>query len=195
MENKLECVFKLIDDANRLDPNREPDTNGINVAKELLYSQRMSQSLDSFCPHASDLLKIAARAQHIERWTSPRSDFPAGRTGYKKWRSMLYLYHANRAAELANEAGYSEDETQRIKYLVQKRGLKKDEESQTLEDVVCLVFLEHYLEDFIAKHDDVKLIDIIQKTWSKMSEKAHQFALQMQYSDKASALIHRALAD
>ena len=193
MSEALQAVIRLIDAANAADPNVE-SANGEAVAKELLYSQRMSKTLGEFCSEASEHLQIAARAQHIERWTSPRSDYPEGRSGYKKWRSSLLLFHAQRAAELMAQVGYSEEDQARVRFLIQKRQMSRDAESQTLEDVVCLVFLEYYLDDFAAKHDEAKLIDIIKKTWKKMSEAGQQAALALNYKDDMSALLSKALS-
>lgn len=189
----LPKVIQLIDFANLQDPNKESN-QGKPCAKEWLYSQRMSQRLQAFNPDASEHLKIAAHGQHIERWTSPRSAYPEGRTGYKKWRAELGLFHAKRVGELMAEAGYAEEDIERVKYLVQKRGLKRDEETQCLEDVICLVFIEHYLEDFARKHDEDKLIDIIQKTWNKMSESGHQAALELPLSEEMLTLVKKALS-
>lgn len=191
--SRFDTIIQLIDQANLQDPNQE-DMNGKAVAKEWLYALRMSKRLNDFHPHASEELRIAAHGQHIERWTSPRSAYPEGRSGYKKWRAELGLFHAKRVAELMVEAGYSIEEIERVKYLVQKRGLKRDEETQCLEDVICLVFIEHYLTDFASKHDEAKLIDIIQKTWGKMSEKGHEAALKIPLSDANSTLVKKALA-
>lgn len=193
MSALLTAAFVLIDQANSADPNTELDQDNIARPKELLYSQRMTARLNIFKTDASEALQIAARGQHIERWTSARSDYPEGRSAYKKWRANLGLFHAKRTAELAGEAGYSEESTQRIAYIVQKRGLNRDPESQALEDVICLVFLEHYLVDFAAKHSEEKLIDIIQKTWAKMSEQGHAAALELPYPADMLALIQKAL--
>lgn len=192
MNSKFEAVINKIDAANTLDPNLESAAEK-SIPKELLYSQRMSEVLDVFCPQASDHLKIAARAQHIERWKSPRSDYPEGRTGYKKWRAELGLFHAKRTGELMAEAGYDEEDINRVKYLVQKRGLRKDPETQALEDVICLVFVLYYLDDFATKHDEAKLIDIIQKTWAKMSDAGHQAALAATLPDHLASLVQKAL--
>lgn len=192
MTSKFDTVINKIDAANTLDPNLE-SAAGKPTPKELLYSQRMSEVLDVFCPQASDHLKIAARAQHIERWKSPRSDYPEGRTGYKKWRAELGLFHAKRTGELMAEAGYDEEDINRVKYLVQKRGLRKDPETQALEDVICLVFVLYYLDDFATKHDEAKLIDIIQKTWAKMSDAGHQAALSATLPDHLASLVQKAL--
>ncbi len=190
----LDSTLQLIDDANREDPNTEVDANGQTHPKELLYGIRMSQRLGQFSPEASDHLKIAARAQHIERWTSPRSNYPMDRSGYKKWRSELGLFHAKRTGELMAQAGYPEDDIKRTQYLVQKRGLKRDAETQCLEDVICLVFIEYYLEGFAQKYDEPKLIDIIQKTWAKMSDAGHEAALKISLSTSVSNLVQKALA-
>lgn len=192
MTSPLTQTLALIDRANRLDPNIERD-GGSEYPKELLYSERMSAQLAEFAPDASEHLHIAARGQHIERWTSPRSDYPEGRTGYKKWRAELGLFHAKRVGELMQEAGYGEEDIKRAQYLVQKRGLGRDPETQCLEDVICLVFIRHYLEEFAGKHDQEKLIDIIRKTWGKMSKKGQAAALQIPLSPAMSSLIGRAL--
>ncbi len=186
-------TLALIDAANSQDPNLETDGADLRP-KELLYSQRMSECLEDFAPDASEHLRIAARGQHIERWTSPRSAYPEGRTGYKQWRAELGLFHAKRVGELMREAGYGEEDVKRTQYLVQKRGLGRDPETQCLEDVVCLVFIRHYLEDFASKHDQDKLIDIIRKTWAKMSEKGHAAALQIPLSDAMKNLVGKALS-
>lgn len=188
------CVA-LFDAANAQDPNIE-QWEGAPIAKELLYAQRMSKTLLAFAPDASYALQLAARAQHIERWTSPRSNYPEGRTGYKQWRSELLLYHARRAGELMAQAGAQAEDIARVQYLIQKRSMARDPETQCLEDVICLVFIEHYLAEFAAKsgYDEAKLIDIIQKTWVKMSPRGQAAALKLPLDSHVAAVIGRALA-
>lgn len=193
MTNLFAKTMALIDAANAADPNFEFDGTA-QRPKELLYAERMTQCLLEFQPDASEHLQLAARGQHIERWTSPRSAYPDGRTGYKKWRAELGLFHAQRVGELMQQAGYAEEDIKRAQYLVQKRGLGRDPETQCLEDVVCLVFIQYYLDEFAAKHDEPKLIDIIQKTWAKMSEKGHAAALKIPLSDAMKQLVGKALA-
>lgn len=193
MNDRFRHVIALIDQANSQDPNLEPDENGESHPKEWLYSQRMTRELSGFASDASEHLRIAAHGQHIERWTSPRADYPEGRSGYKKWRAELGLYHAKRVGELMEEAGYEEDDIERTKYLVQKRGIKRDAESQTLEDVICLVFIRHYLVPFAAKHEDDKLVDIIRKTWAKMSPRGHDAALSIELGPSVQPVVVRAL--
>ena len=192
-EDRLQHVISLIDAANGQDPNIAIDENGAVTTKELLYSLRMTRCQEHFAPDASEPLKIAARAQHIERWKSPRSDYPEGRTGYKKWRAELGLFHATRTGELMLQAGYPEDDIDTVKYLLQKRQLKKNPETQALEDIICLVFLEYYLEDFAAKHTEEKVIDITQKTWKKMSGNGQDAALTLPLSEKMQKLVGQAL--
>ncbi len=191
--DKLAVALDAIDAANALDPNKEI-IHDTEIPKELIYGQRMSEALGEFAPEASEHLQVAARAQHIERWKSARSDYPEGRSGYKKWRSQLSLFHAQRAGEIASEAGYGESDVDRVKFLVQKRQLKRDSETQTLEDVACLVFLKYYFVDFAAKHNEEKLIDIVQKTWGKMSENGQNAALKIDFPEEILIILKKSLA-
>jgi len=172
-------AIELIDAANSEDPNIE--SNGEKEwPKELLYSHRMSDMLQRYAPDADDAIKIAVRAQHIQRWKSARSDYPMDRKGYLKWRSDLYKFHANTTAELMSQAGCDDEMIERVKQSVGKRGLKTNPDTQLVEDVIDLVFIEHYMLAFASKHPEYseeKWIDIIRKTWNKMSPEAHEFAL------------------
>jgi len=173
-------ALALIDAANREDPNQELADDGTPWPKELLYSHRMSEMLQRYAPDADDAQRLAIRAQHVQRWKSPRSDFPEGRQGYLQWRTGLYKFHAETAGRLLAEAGYADELIERVKQAVGKRALKVNRDTQLLEDVTDLVFIEHYMLAFAQKHpeyDEAKWLDIIRKTWKKMSERAQQFAL------------------
>ncbi len=174
----------LIDAANELDP----------ANKELLYSQRMSEWLNRIEPAASTALKLAARAQHLRRWIIPRSDYPMDRIGYLKWRTTLYKFHAEEAAKILHKAGFDQETIERVATLIRKERIKSDPEAQTLEDVICLVFLENYFADFAAAHDDEKVIGILRKTWKKMSDRGHALALSLPMSPIARELVERALS-
>ena len=180
------------DSSNAEDPNIEV-VDGKTHPKELIYAQRMTERLQAFNPAASEALKLAARCQHIRRWEIPRSEFPLGRSGYRQWRNRLMRFHADTAARILDEAGYDSDTIERVRALVSKKGLKKDPEAQTLEDVICLVFLEHYFADFAKKHDEEKLIDILKKTWLKMSPKGRQASMELNLSAMARTLVEKAL--
>jgi len=190
--NQLEKTLAAFDAANAQDPNTEV-VNSQPIAKELIYGQRMTAQLHKFLSNPSEELQLATRSQHICRWKIPRGDYPMDRQGYKKWRLDLAVFHGETAGDILLQNGYTPDTVQRVKDLLLKRSLKRDDEVQALEDVACLVFIEFYLEDFASKHDEPKLIDIIQKTWNKMSEAGHAAALKLPLSDAMLALVTKAL--
>lgn len=161
----LQQVLDAIDEANAADPNLEGGTPAA-----LLYGHRMSEELGRLFPQAADPLRIAARGQHIERWTSPRSSYPAGKAGYHAWRRDLARHHADRVGEIMAAAGYPEDEIEAAARMLRKEGLKRDADVQALEDVICFVFLKWYFTPFAARHEDSKVLDIVQKTARKMSD-------------------------
>lgn len=181
-----------IDAENAQDPNSET-YQSVSHPKELLYSNRMYQRLMDFYPEASEAVQIAAKAQHICRWKMPRESYPMDRVGYLKWREDLKKFHAKLTAEILVKAGYSEEFIARVSFLIEKKLLKKDAETQLLEDVICLVFLEYYLDPFVHKHDTEKLKNIILKTWNKMSDKGHKEALKINFSAENLELIKESL--
>lgn len=190
---KLNRAFSLFDEANSNDPNKEI-AGGKTYPKEVLYGIRMTNVLNAFEPNASQALQLTARCQHICRWEIPRDSYEMNRTGYLKWRQELKKYHAAKAKELLLKLEYSQDIIKQVEFLLLKKQLKKNEETQTLEDVICLVFLEYYFKSFAAKHDETKVIDILQKTWRKMSKKGHKAALKIAYSKESSKLVHKAIS-
>lgn len=161
----LQSAFAAIDAANAADPNVE---DGQPAA--LLYGQRMTQELARLFPGASDVLQIACRGQHVERWQVPRSDYAEGREGYLTWRRDLGRRHGLRLAGIMADAGYPAPDQDRVQVLLRKEGIKRDAEVQALEDVICFTFLRHYFAPFAAKHpaDDVQRI--VEKTARKMSD-------------------------
>lgn len=192
-------AVELIDAANRQDPNRET-AGGESWPKELLYSRRMSDMIERFAPEADAAMKLAVRAQHIRRWESPRGDYPMGRKGYHQWRTALYDFHAATAGALLQQAGYDQDTIARVKQAVGKKALKRNPDTQLLEDVAALVFIEHYMEAFAASkpdYDEEKWITIIQRTWRKMSDRGQQFALSggIRLPESLVPLIQKALSD
>lgn len=162
-------------------------------AIERLYSERMTSCLAAYAPKASEALQIAARAQHVQRWRIERGQYPEGRTGYKQWRAKLASLHAELAEQVCRDVGYDDDFATRVGGLIQKRQMKTDQESQTLEDVVCLVFVTHYLDDFAGRHADDAVVTILQKTWGRMSVRGQATALDLATSARTSALLARAL--
>jgi len=187
-------AIQLFDEANTKDSFKEEDNNGVSHPKELLYSQRMSEQLNHFEPNASEAVQLAARCQHICRWEIPRDSYEMNRVGYLTWRKDLLKFHAKKASEILTQVGYDKNTIEQVAFLLQKKQLKRNEDSQLLEDVICLVFLNHYFEKFSQKYSEQKLIDILQKTWSKMSEKGHEAALKLKLSENSLALINKALS-
>lgn len=189
---KLIKSFKLFDEANSQDPNKE-EHKGQEYPKELLYAIRMTEKLNDFTPNASEILQLTARCQHICRWKIPRDSYPMNRVGYLQWRQDLKKFHAKKAGEILKEVGYDKETIDKVAFLLQKKQLKKNEETQILEDVICLIFLEFYFEDFAQKYPEDKMIDIVQKTWRKMSKKGQDAALQLPLSKNSLALISKAV--
>jgi len=176
---RFERAIALFDAANALDPNLE-SANGKEWPKELLYAQRMTEMQERFVPDASEAVRLACRAQHIQRWTSPRTDYTMNKDGYQQWRTALYRFHSDTAGALMKEAGYDEEMIERVKKIIGKRGLKVNPETQAMEDVAALAFIEHYMADFAAKKGDYsedKWLVIIRKTWKKMSDQGRAFAV------------------
>ena len=172
-------VVSLMDAANSEDPNIEI-ADGKEWPKELLYSHRMSEMLERYNPGVDDVARLAIRGQHFQRWKSPRDAYPMNRQGYHRWRTSLYKFHADSVTDLMARAGYDGESIERVNKAVGKKGLRVNVDTQLLEDVASLVFIEHYMLAFTEKHPEYtqeKWIDIIRKTWRKMSPGAHEFAL------------------
>ncbi|MDO6491885.1 MULTISPECIES: DUF4202 domain-containing protein [unclassified Cellulophaga] len=191
--NKLKQAFDLFDKANNQDPNKEL-YQGKEYAKEVLYAIRMTNKLNSFAPNASEVLQLTARCQHICRWEIPRDSYEMNRTGYLTWRQDLKKYHAKKASSILESVGYDQETISKVAFLLEKKQLKKNEETQTLEDVICLVFLEFYFEPFAKKYSEEKLIDILQKTWRKMSNLGQDAALKLPLSKASLELVGKALS-
>lgn len=173
-QQRFNQAIALFDAANAQDPNQEE-----GQPKELLYAQRMTEMIGRFAPDASEVAQLAVRAQHIQRWTVPRSNYPLGKPGYFAWRTGLYRFHAETAGALMQQAGYDAEMIEQVKAAVGKQGIKTNPDTQMLEDVTSLVFLEHYMLGFAGQHAEYsedKWLDIIRKTWKKMSADAHAFA-------------------
>jgi hypothetical protein len=188
----LDATLAAIDAANAEDPRRVD-----GQPFERLYAERMSARLAALYPDASDLLQIAARAQHLRRWEITRGDYPEGRRGYNDWRRACRAHHARLAGEIMQANGYDAAAIAHVGTLIRKEQLKKDRESQALENVAAVVFLEHYFEDFLAKYegyDDDRVVDILGKTLCKMSPKGHAAALALPLPDRARALVAAAVA-
>lgn len=173
-QERFTRAIALFDAANAEDPNQDE-----GLPKELLYAQRMTEMIGRFAPQASEVAQLAVRAQHIKRWTVPRSNYPMTKPGYFAWRTGLYKFHAETAGDLLLQAGYDAATVEQVKAAVGKQGLMTNPDTQLLEDVSSLVFLEHYMLGFAGQHaeySEQKWLGIIRKTWKKMSGEAQRFA-------------------
>jgi tRNAThr (cytosine32-N3)-methyltransferase len=183
---------ELIDAAHSADPTRTVDGR----AAELVYAERMETWVARLDPAASPLLRLAARSQHLERWSVPRASFPMDRTGYLAWRRSLYIKQSERAKTLLLEAGVSSAEAAEVAMWVAKAGLKTNPGTQALEDAACLVFLENEIGAFAAQHAEYpreKFVDILRKTWRKMTPAAQQAALALDLPPAIASLVREAV--
>ena len=189
---RFDRAIARIDQANGEDPEMEEKDDRLFPAA-VLYGQRMTIWLQQLEPEASEALQLAVRCQHIQRWKMPRQTYPEGTTGYRQWRTDLAKFHAETAGAILREVGYEEETIGRVQSLVRKERFKIDPEAQALEDIACLVFLDHYFAAFAEKHAEDKLIDIVRKTWTKMSEKGQAAAMGIALPDRLKAIVEKAL--
>jgi hypothetical protein len=181
--SRFDDAVKAIDAVHAEDPQ----------GRELAYAQRMSAWLEKLEPKASEALRLAVRCQHLRRWSLPRADYPEGRVGYLRWRKEESVAHAALAGELLHGAGYDTETIGRVQSLVKKERIKQDPDAQALEDAASLVFLEFELAGFAPKHDEAKLVDILQKTWAKMSPRGQAAALELKLAAPLRALVEKAV--
>ncbi|HRG48869.1 MAG TPA: DUF4202 domain-containing protein [Leptospiraceae bacterium] len=192
-KNLFTQAMEAFDTANSKDPNFI-EVNGFEKPYELIYSNWLYEWVMKLNPNAIEELQLAARCQHIKRWEIPRSSYPEGLKGYNKWKKDLAVFHADEASKILKQVGYDEVVVDRVRSINLKKNLKTDLDVQTMEDALCLVTLQYQIEGFSLKHDDEKMIGIIQKTWAKMSSKAKEEALKLSYSERVLSLIKKAIS-
>ncbi len=188
LSTKYAAVIALIDQANAADPT-SIEYQGESYPKEVLYAGRHLAWALRLQPNAAECLRIAAKTQHICRWESPRSDYPMNRVGYLKWREDLKHFHAKRAGILMAAAGYDALSIERVQSLNLKKGIKTDADCQTLEDALCLSFLELGFDDLIAKYAEAKVLSILQKTAVKMSEAGRALISTIEFSESGQQIV------
>lgn len=188
----FEIAFEKFDAENSQDP-RQWTVGEESYPQELFFSEQHTKWVMKLDPDASDALLLASRCQHICRWEIPRKSYPMDRPGYLTWRSDLKKFHAEKAGEILAEVGYDAAMIERVQELNLKKNLRKDPECQTLEDALCLTFMEQQFDALIADTEEEKMIKIVQKTWGKMSDGGHQEALKLDLSKTALAIVQKAL--
>jgi hypothetical protein len=192
--NRLESAFELFDTYNRKSPEHLV-YDDVEFPAEFFYAIKLYEWVKKLEPNASESLLLASRSQHIGRWEITRTSYPEGRIGYLKWRSDLGRFHAEKASEILESLGYEQDMIDRVKQIILKQRIKADSEVQTMENALCLVFLEFQYDDLIAKLSEEKMIGILRKTWSKMSDPGRNMALSLNYSQEGISLIQKALKE
>lgn len=188
MNETFAAALRRFDEENSRDPNREDGR-----PRELLYAQRLTDWVLKLHPEANEILRLAARCQHICRWESPRENYPMTRPGYLKWRADLKRFHAEKSGAILRETGYDDETVRRVQDLNLKKHFPTDADARTLEDALCLMFLEFQFAALAAKMDDDKTINALQKTWGKMTPAGRAEALKLDYGDREKALLQRAL--
>ena len=189
--DQFNAVITTIDAVNAEDP-RKITVDGTQCPYEAVYAERMTETMHRMYPDASELLRIAARAQHIRRWQIPRDTFPRNKEGYQKWRLGMRQLHAELVGGIMADNGYSTDDIALVGSYLRKERLKREADSQALENVVDVVFLEYYWDDFVTKfsdYDDDKLIDIVGKTLRKMSSHGHSAALDLDLPSETARIV------
>lgn len=186
-------TLAALDALHAQDP-RHVEVEGAPVPLELWHGRRMSAWLEQLVAAPDELVQLAVRAQHLQRWQVPRGDYPEGRVGYLTWRRDQGQRAGETTARLMREVGYAEADAERVARMIRKQGLGRDEGTQAVEDCACLVFLENYFADFSRQVEHDHLIRIVQKTWKKMSPRAHELALGLPMAAEARALVEEALA-
>tara|TARA_Y100000588_G_C14067450_1_gene844252 strand:+ start:260 stop:895 length:636 start_codon:yes stop_codon:yes gene_type:complete len=190
----IRAATKRFEAAHQEDPRRVT-VGGREVSWSVHYHRRLLHWVLHFEPAASVPLRLAAQCQHIQRWTIPRRSYDEGRRGYRRWRSDLAIFHSEEAGRILREIGYEEETISRVGSFLRKVGLKRDPEVQSLEDAICMVFFETEFTDFSKKHGEDKMVDIIQRTWVKMSDEGHRAALELATTlpKEGRSLLERAL--
>jgi hypothetical protein len=189
---KEEQAFKLFDAYNQQDPEIVIFENN-QFPAAYFHSLQLHQWVKKLAPTASESLSLASRCQHIGRWESPRTNYPAGKAGYLTWRTDLKHFHAQKAGKILHEVGYDEETIADVQTIIKKQNIKANKDVQIMEDALCLVFLQFQYDDFITKHDDEKVIRIVQKSWNKMSGQGRNLALTLSFHGRGKSLLERAL--
>ncbi|HTF82383.1 MAG TPA: DUF4202 domain-containing protein [Cytophagales bacterium] len=188
----LDKAFEKFDAYNGTDPHVLV-WNQVSYPQELFLALQLHTWVLKLNSAPSEPLLLASRCQHIGRWEVPRHAYPEGRVGYLSWRRNLAELHALKAKSILQEVGYTPDVISMVEHIILKRNIKKDPDVQTIENALCLVFLEFQYEDFHTRHEGDKVINIIKKSLLKMDTEGREFALTLNYSTAGLTYIKEAL--
>ena len=189
---RFDRAIQRFDDENAHDPNAEV-IGSVARPRELVYAERLTDWVLKLKPDASEALRLAARCQHICRWTIPRDTYERTKAGYLKWRTDLKKFHAQKAGEILREIGYADEIVARVQALNLKKDFPHAPDSRVLEDALCLVFLQYQFAELAGRSTDEQMINALRKSWNKMTEQARGEALKLDYGPRERALIEKAL--
>jgi hypothetical protein len=189
---RFQAAIVAFDRENSEDPHTL-EVGGLQRPRELVDAERLSAWVERLAPEASEALRLAARCQHIRRWQIARTAYPPGRVGYLQWRTQLGRFHADTVTRILEGLGYERELIDAVRRINLKQNLHSNADTQTMEDALCLAFLEFEFEEFCAKHSPEKVLEVVQKTWKKMSEKGHEAALALPFSPSSLEIVKRAL--
>ncbi len=192
--DKIIQAHEKMNELNARDPQTIETADGHKRPRELVMAERLERWVKKVVPQPSTALLLASRCQHLMRFAVPRSEYEPGRIGYLKWRKDLAKMHADRAEEILREVDFDEETIAAVRQINLKQGLKTNPDAQAMEDALCLSFLEHEYPEFSAKHPDDKVIDIVRKTWAKMSPRGQELALALPLEGRPGALVQQALS-
>jgi Domain of unknown function (DUF4202) len=190
--SRFEAAIAAIDAANADDPHTIV-VRGVERPKEQAHAEMMTAWVRRLDPDADDAQLLAARAHHLRRWTSPRTDYPAGRAGYLRWRTALKARHADEVAVILTSCGYDPATIERVQTIIRKDHLRTDPATQTHEDGLCLTFLETQLAGVGDQLGEEKTIEVVRKTWAKMSPQGQQVARTLDLAPTQRDLLERAI--
>ncbi|MEO1837427.1 MAG: DUF4202 domain-containing protein [Akkermansiaceae bacterium] len=168
--------------------------HGQSYPAEYLLAQALCHRVLQLAPQPSEPLLLASRCQHLRRWERPRTSNPDGRKGYLKWRKDLKVFHARIVGKILEEAGYDEDLRSAVKELNLKTHIKDNPDCQTLEDGLCLVFLQFQIEDIIVRYPEATVVGLLKKTAAKMSPTGLAAAQELNYSEAGRNALRQALS-
>jgi hypothetical protein len=188
----VDRAVAAIDAVNEQDPVRLV-VDGVERPKEVVHAERMTHWVTLLDPNASAAQLIAARAHHLRRWASPRTEYPEGRAGYLRWRTDQKARHAREVGELLRGLGADDALVERVAAIVAKRELRTDPATQTHEDALCLVFLEQQLDGVADQLGTDHVVDVLRRTAAKMSPAGLQVAAGLPLTDHGRALLAAAL--
>ncbi len=191
--NKLERAFQLFDSYNQEDPVTIV-WEGKDYPENYFYALQLYQWVKKLSPGAGEALLLASRCQHIGRWQIPRTQYPEGKAGYLRWRTELSRFHASIAGDILKKAGYDDQAILAVQRINRKENIKTDNDMQIMEDALCLVFLQFQFDDFVEKHEEGKVIRVLQKSWHKMDQQGRDAAMTLSYHEKSRGIIDKALA-